>query len=549
MLLKTRIKKGGPKRKISFKSYQVTKKVKLYALNITEPTDYYDIFTMKDKDLWIKAINEELESLKNMNVYIFVNKVPKGSNIVTCRWVLKYKRDPKGNIIKRKARIVARGFSQRYGVDFWDTFSPTLKLDSLRIIIAISVQKGFIVEQIDVNSAYLNADLEEDIYMVIPEGHPLHGKGYWKLRKALYGLKQAGKAWNDKINEVLINFGFKRVNSEPCIYVKFSNAGELICILALYVDDILISGNKNEIKITKELIKSKFNIKELGEVNFIIGIKFEKCNDGYFIHQKRYICDILKKYNVEDYKPARSPRPIKYEDLTNKKFNEKIYRSAVGSLLYLAICTRPDILFSVNKAARKSNDPNYEDWEGILKIFKYLKYTLNYGIKFTKNTNINVFTDADYAGDELTRRSTSGFLITIGNAPTSWLSKLQHSVSTSTAEAEYYSLGECAKHCVWYINFLNELKYNIKYLTINIDNKAAIHNGKNQSINSKNKHIDIRFHYIRELIKDGKIKLRYIKSRQNLADGLTKFLNGPMMDTFRRSILVKDSDILRQKSN
>ena len=170
---------------------------------------------------------------------------------------------------------------------------------------------------------------------------------------------------------------------------------------------------------------------------------------------------------MEDYKPARSPRPIKYEDLTNKKFNEKIYRSAVGSLLYLAICTRPDILFSVNKAARKSNDPNYEDWEGILKIFKYLKYTLNYGIKFTKNTNINVFTDADYAGDELTRRSTSGFLITIGNAPTSWLSKLQHSVSTSTAEAEYYSLGECAKHCVWYINFLNELKYNIKYLTIN----------------------------------------------------------------------------------
>jgi len=534
---------GGPKRKISLKTYQITKKFKLFALNLNEPSDYNDIFNMNDKDLWIDAINNELKSLKDMNVYVLVNSVPKNSNVISCRWVFKYKRDSKGNIIKRKARLVARGFTQQYGIDFWETFSPTLKQDSLRIITAISVQRGYTIQQIDINSAYLNADLEEDIYMEIPEGHLNHGKGFWKLKKALYGLKQAGKAWNEKLNDELIKLNFKRINSEPCIYIKKVN-NVIRCILAIYVDDILISGKIDDINHTKSLIKRKFNIKDIGNVDFVIGIKFEKYRDGYFLHQKRYINDILTKYNIKDNKQVRSLKPIENEKLRNIKFDEKIYRSAVGSLLYLAICTRPDILFSVSKAARRTTNPNYEDWVMILKIFRYLKYTIDYGIKFTRNINIDIYADADYAGDKATRRSTSGFLISIGNAPTSWLSKLQHSVSTSTAEAEYYSLGECAKHCVWYINLLNELNYNVKYLIINIDNKAAIHNSKNQSINPKNKHIDIRFHYIRELVKSGKIKLRYIKSKENLADGLTKHLNGPAMDIFRNSILTRNPNIL-----
>jgi len=252
---------GGPKRKISLKTYQITKKFKLFALNLNEPSDYNDIFNMNDKDLWIDAINNELKSLKDMNVYVLVNSVPKNSNVISCRWVFKYKRDSKGNIIKRKARLVARGFTQQYGIDFWETFSPTLKQDSLRIITAISVQRGYTIQQIDINSAYLNADLEEDIYMEIPEGHLNHGKGFWKLKKALYGLKQAGKAWNEKLNDELIKLNFKRINSEPCIYIKKVN-NVIRCILAIYVDDILISGKIDDINLTKSLIKRKFNIKD-----------------------------------------------------------------------------------------------------------------------------------------------------------------------------------------------------------------------------------------------------------------------------------------------
>jgi len=231
--------------------------------------------------------------------------------------------------------------------------------------------------------------------------------------------------------------------------------------------------------------------------------------------------------------------PTENEELRKIKVDQTKYRSAIGNLLYLSICTRPDIIYPVSKAAQKSKDPNLEDWQNVLKIIKYLKGTIKYGISFSRNPNISVFTDADYAGDIETRRSTTGFVILIGNSPTSWCSKLQRCISTSTAESEYYSLSECCKHCMWYMNLLNELKFKIKNIEINIDNKAAIYNAKNQSINPKTKHMDIRVHYIRELIKDEKIKLKYVKSQYNLADEFTKYLNNTAMDKFRNSLLIK----------
>ncbi len=162
---------------------------------------------------------------------------------------------------------------------------------------------------------------------------------------------------------------------------------------------------------------------------------------------------------------------------------------------------------------------------------------MNYGIKFSRERSLKIYVDADYAGDTETRKSTSGFLMMLGNTPTSWYSKLQHGVATSTAESEYYSVSDCAKHGLWYLNVLNELNINLSYITINVDNKAAIYNCQNQSINPRSKHIDIKYHHVRNLIKENKIKLRYIKSENNLADGFTKYLNSSLMDKFRNSIL------------
>ena len=516
---------------------------KYHNTRLREPTDYDDIFNLPDRDEWLKAVNDELENMKKLNVFRIINNIPKGANIVSCKWVFKYKRDSNGNIIKRKARLVARGFLQKYGIDYVFTFSPTLKLDSLRIIIAIAVQRNFKIVQIDINAAYLNANLNEDIFMKPPKGHPSYGNSFWKLNKALYGLKQSGREWNNKLNDILLKIDFRRLTSEPCVYVKENGAKDIVCILAVYVDDILLIGKENEIKNVKKQINTNFDIKDIGEVDFVIGIKFKKCTDGYIIHQKGYIKELLEKYKISQYTPVRNLKPTENKKLRNKSFDQTTYRSAIGNLLYLAVCTRPDIMFSVSRASRKNNNPTLEDWSNLLRIFRYLKATENYGIRFSKEKNLKVFADADYAGDISTRKSTSGFLFKMGSSPVSWYSKLQQVVATSTAESEYYSVSTCAKQCLWYMNLLNELNYNMENVIINVDNKAAIYNCQNQSINPKSKHIDIKYHHIRDLIKKNKIKLEYIESENNLADGLTKYLNNSLMDRFRNSLLTKFEDL------
>jgi hypothetical protein len=375
-----------------------------------------------------------------------------------------------------------------------------------------------------------------------PQGHPLYNKVYFKLNKALYGLKPAGREWNEKLDSTLLEMKFRRLNSEPCIYVKENKLKEIICILTVYVDDILLIGKENVIINIKEQIKMNYNIKYIGEVDFVIGIKFERQSDGYIIHQRGYLRELLNKFRLTNCAPVRNMKPLENKELRNKKFNETFYRSAIGNLLYLAICTRPDILFSVNQAARKSKNPTMEDWINVEKIFKYLKGTENYGIKFSKNSSLKIFVDADYAGDIDTRKSTSGFLMMMGDAPTNWYSKLQHCVATSTAESEYYSVSECAKHSLWYMNLLNELNINLNYVIINVDNKATIYNCQNHSINAKSKHIDIKYHHIRDLVKKDKIRLKYIKSENNLADGFTKYLNNSLMDKFRNTLLERIKD-------
>jgi len=332
---------------------------------------------------------------------------------------------------------------------------------------------------------------------------------------------------------------FNRLLSEPCLYVKRNAHNKIICLLGVYVDDILITGENKEILKVKRLLKDKFDITDTGYVDFIVGIKFVKCKDGYLIHQKRYLNDIFKKFNIDKLKPCSNMIPINNKKLKEKTFNSTKYRQAVGNLLYLAICTRPDILFSVSKASRKNQNPNYEDWFNVLKIFRYLKYTPNYGIKFSKNDNYNfeVYVDADLGGDPDTRKSTTGYVMTINSGPVSWYSKLQNTVAVSTAESEYYGIHECARQCLWYKNLFKELNININNITINSDNKAAIYNCENETINLKSKHIDLKYHKIRELVREGKIKLNYIKSEHNIADGFTKYLNSTLMSKFRNNIL------------
>jgi len=273
----------------------------------------------------------------------------------------------------------------------------------------------------DIDAAYLNAEIKEELYMKAPEGYSSYNNTFWKLNKDIYGLKQAGRAWNEKLNNVLLGINFNRLTSEPCIYIRKNSYNEIICIIAVYVDDILLIGKENEVLQVKEQIKTNFSIKDIGELDFIIGIKFEKCNNGYIMHQLGYINELLKKFKLEKCKPIKNLMPIESHELKAIKFDETLYRSAIGNLLYLAICTRPDILFSVNRAAIKNKNPTLEDWINVEKSLKYLKGTKNYGIKISGESNLMAYADADYGGDTITRKSTSGFLIMLGNSPSSWV--------------------------------------------------------------------------------------------------------------------------------
>jgi len=256
------------------------------------PLSFKDIFGRPDEKEWLKAVEEELNNMKNKNVYTIVSNIPNGKNLISSRWVFSYKRDDRGNIIKYKARLVARGFSQVYGVDYEETFSPTLKQDSLRIITNLSTFFNFEMYQLDIKAAYLNAEVDEELYMEIPDG--FENRGFWKLNKAIYGLKQAGRMWNNKINNTLLNLNFVRSKSEPCVYYRKDNKNNISCILAIYVDDIIISGKKNEINYIKTEIKKIFDLSDIGPVDFIIGIKFIKTKYGYIIHQLQYLNKITK---------------------------------------------------------------------------------------------------------------------------------------------------------------------------------------------------------------------------------------------------------------
>jgi len=327
------LKRHNPtKIEINEPHYKKPKFNKQNPLLYNEPYDYNDIFNYPDKNEWLRAIKTELENMRKLKVYTIVKKIPSNANIVTSRWIFKYKRNSEGNVVQRKARLVARGFTQQLGIDYKETFSPTLKQDSLRIITAIASQMNFSIKQLDINAAYLNADLSETIYLMPPEGYQTNETVFWKLNKALYGLKQSGKEWNEKLNNVLTKIGFNRLTSDPCVYKKINNENHITCILAVYVDDILLTGVNNEINKTKSQIKKYFQIKDIGEADFIIGIKYQKYNGGYFLHQKRYINDLLCKYKSENIKPTKSIKPIINEDLRKIKVNLTKYKSIIGNL-------------------------------------------------------------------------------------------------------------------------------------------------------------------------------------------------------------------------
>lgn len=495
--------------------------LKTELIDTDEPICYADALNSDQRNNWIKAMNDEYQSLIKKGTWVLVDKPNK--KVIPCKWVYKIKRNEQGNPIKYKARLVAKGFKQVAGVDYDETFSPVVRHSSLRMLLALAAEMNLDIHHLDVDTAFLNGDLEEEVYMFQPQGFNTEDEKVCLLKKSLYGLKQAPRAWNLKLNTTLSSLGFKQTPSEPCVYTKLFAKG--FVILAVYVDDILIFHNSDEIfdSVRNDLNKF-FSVKDLGKIKYFLGLNIQKCGNTVKLSQHSYIRDVLRQYNMSDCKSAQTP--LTTNKLVPAEHCESIYpyQSLMGSLMYIAVNSRPDISFAVSYLSQFNTKFDKTHWLAAKRVLQYLKGTIDYSICYKKTGKyLTCFTDADFANDCLDRRSYTGFYTEFGGGPVSWESKKQPTVALSSAEAEYMALSSCAKEAVYLRRFLSEISNISKAkVTIYNDSQSAQMLAKNPIHHNRTKHIDIRFHFIREKVSDGTIQLKYLPTADMPADVLTK---------------------------
>lgn len=462
-----------------------------------------------------------------------ITELPPGIKAIGAKWIYKIKYLSNGDIERYKARLVAKGLNQREGVDYDETFSPVVKIVTVRCLISLAVNNEWPLFQLDVNNAFLYGNLTEDVYMTLPPRYfSANDQRVCKLKKSLYGLKQAPRKWNEKLRQTLIKNGFKQSKSEYSLFVK--NENNHFIGLLVYVDYIVVTGsNLEEVNKVKEFLKTNFQIKDLGELKYFLGIEVLRNENGICLSQRKYCRDLLADYGLLACKPSQTPiesklvisdKPISKKDKLLKNITE--YQKSLGKLIYLTH-TRPDISYAVHSLSQFMHSPLESHLKLGLRILRYLKQAPGKGILISKgqNTNLCSYSDSDWAKCRSTRRSVTGFAIFLGNSLVSWKSKKQTVVSRSSAEAEYRALASVTCEVIWLANLLQDLNIKTaKPVTMHCDNKAAIQIASNPVFHDRTKHFEIDLHFIRDKIIEGIIKPSKIESAKNTADILTKGL-------------------------
>ncbi len=502
---------------------------------------YKDILKVKTIDpegfkQWELAMDDEMNSLNERKIWE-LTELPQDRNIIKCRWVFDIKSDG-----RKKARLVAKGFSQRPGIDYDETFSPVARYETIRLLLAISVLEKWDIEALDVKTAFLYGDLEADIYMQQPEGYIVKGQEnkVYRLKKAIYGLKQASYAWNKKANKSLEDLGFKRCLSDSGVYVRRINNTITVCIV--YVDDILFMGdNSSEISKVKNGFMKMWECKDLGKVKEYLGMKIEynKNLGTLIINQEAYAKKVVARFGLENSKPTRTPLPTGYNPtaatLPCSKEQRHDYQMIIGSLLYLALGTRPDITYPVILMSQFCANPNQEHIQKALYIVKYVNTTLKTQIVYNnrKKEGFIAFADADWGADRISRKSITGNVVKLAGGAISWVSRKQKVVAQSSTEAEYMCMSDTTRQIVWIESLMFELQFPIKTIFLCCDNQGAMFLSSNPAQEHRSKHIDIRYHYIRECVENEKVKLTYVPTNEQIADIMTKNLPYPKFVQFR----------------
>ncbi|KAJ9542807.1 hypothetical protein OSB04_029313 [Centaurea solstitialis] len=511
-----------------FKTRRQSGNVRLYVnfISENEPKEIDD--ALRDP-AWVSAMQEELEEFIRNNVWLLVPR-PRKRTIIGSKWIFRNKLDEIGTIIRNKARLVAQGYRQEEGIDYDDTFAPVARLEAIRLFLAFAAHMNFKVFQMDIKNAFLNGKLNEEVYVAQPPGFvdPKFPDHVYKLNKALYGLKQAPRAWYDTLSTFLLSKGFVRGKIDSTLFLK--KYPKHILLVQIYVDDIIFGSTNPKLCEKFELLmKSEYKMSMMGELTFFLGLQIKQSEKGIFINQGKYVHEMLKKFDLTSCTPMKTPMapPLSLDkDSKGKPVDVTLYRGMISYLLYLT-ASRPDIMYSTCLCARYQAEPKESHLTAVKRIFRYLKGTPNLGLWYSKDSgfDLTAYSDSDFAGCKIDKKSTTGGCHLLGGKLVSWTSKKQNSVSTSTDEAEYVVAGICCAQVLWLRNQLQDYDIQLSKIPIYCDNTSAIAIANNPVLHSKTKHIEVRYHFIRDHVMNGDIELHFVPTEYQLADLFTKPLD------------------------
>ncbi|KAJ9687350.1 hypothetical protein PVL29_016010 [Vitis rotundifolia] len=482
---------------------------------------------------WRQAMVDEMAALHSNDTWDLV-VLPSGKSTVGCRWVYAVKVGPDGQVDRLKARLVAKGYTQVYGSDYGDTFSPVAKIASVRLLLSMAAMCSWPLYQLDIKNAFLHGDLAEEVYMEQPPGFVAQGESglVCRLRRSLYGLKQSPRAWFGRFSFVVQEFGMLRSTADHSVFYHHNSLGQCI-YLVVYVDDIVITGSDQDgIQKLKQHLFTHFQTKDLGKLKYFLGIEIAQSSSGVVLSQRKYALDILEETGMLDCKPVDTPMDSNVKLVPGQ--GEPLgdpgrYRRLVGKLNYLTI-TRPDISFPVSVVSQFLQSPCDSHWDAVIRILRYIKSTPGQGVLYENrgHTQVIGYTDADWAGSPTDRRSTSGYCVFIGGNLISWKSKKQDVVARSSAEAEYRAMALATCELIWLRHLLRELRFGKdEQMKLICDNQAALHIASNPVFHERTKHIEVDCHFIREKIASGCVATSFVNSNDQLADIFTKSLRGP----------------------
>ncbi|PKU79468.1 Retrovirus-related Pol polyprotein from transposon TNT 1-94 [Dendrobium catenatum] len=495
---------------------------------------------------WRQAMSSEFMALQSQGTW-HLTPPPSHTPVLGCRWTFKTKLNPDGTVNRYKARLVAQGFCQEKGVNYQQTFSPVAKMPTIRVLLIISLHRGWPIHQFDINNAFLHGDLQKDVYMKQPQGFidPQQPNHVCKLRKALYGLKQAPRQWFHKHTSFLQAFGFHFSKADPSLLIYDKNDTQLY--LLIYVDDILISGNnKHTLQQLLAQLRQTFSLKQLDNANLFLGIQIQTTATGLFLHQAHYARDIIHSAGLDSSKPVITPISLKeIKSLTDSQpyDNPTFYRQIAGSLQYLTV-TRPDIAFATNIICQHMHSPTIFDFKRLKRLIRYIKGTQSHGMQISKGAlTLTAYADADWASNSEDRKSISGFCAYLGPNLISWSVKKQSTVAKSSTEAEYRALAAVTSDVIWLRRLLNDFKATqLAPTQIMCDNVSAIALANNPVFHARTKHIEIDHHFISDHITRRTISLNHISSVDQPADILTKPLTGERFTNLRSKLTICNSD-------